>query len=74
MEQTALERAIAILGDQSKLAAAIGLKQGHVWHWLRKANKRVPAEHVIKIEEATGGQVTRHELRPDIYPDESRAA
>nr|EDZ38295.1 MAG: Hypothetical protein CGL2_11278001 [Leptospirillum sp. Group II '5-way CG'] len=24
----------------------------------------------LRIEHATGGQVTRHELRPDIYPEE----
>ncbi len=25
-----------------------------------------------RIEQATGGQVTRHELRPDIYPEEGK--
>jgi DNA-binding transcriptional regulator YdaS (Cro superfamily) len=23
---------------------------------------------VLKVEAATGGRVTRHELRPDLYP------
>lgn len=27
-----------------------------------------PAERVLTIERATGGQVTRHQLRPDLYP------
>ena len=35
------------------------------------ATGRVPAERVLKIEEVTG--VSRHELRPDLYPAESAA-
>lgn len=62
-----LERAIQVAGSQSALARAINVRQGHVWHWLNKS-KRVPAEYVIPIERATGGNVLRHELRPDLYP------
>ena len=62
-----LEQAISILGGQSALARACGVKQGHVWHWLNKSGK-CPAEHVITIEEATSGKVTRQQLRPDLYP------
>lgn len=65
--QTPLERAIELVGGQSALARLCGVKQGHVWHWLRQA-KRVPAERVIPIEMATKGAVTRHDLRPDLYP------
>jgi len=71
MDPTPLERAIKILGDQSKLARKIGVKPQHVWHWQNKA-KRIPAEYVLSIEKATDGQVTRSELRPDIYPRESK--
>lgn len=66
MMTSALERAISEVGNQSKLAVSIGVKQAHVWYWLNKA-KHVPAEHVIAIERATGGKVTRAELRPDLY-------
>jgi DNA-binding transcriptional regulator YdaS (Cro superfamily) len=62
-----LERAVQIAGGQTALADACGVKQGHVWHWLNRA-KRVPAEQVLKIERATAGAVTRHDLRPDLYP------
>lgn len=67
MSTAALERAIAEAGGQSALARKVGRKQGHVWHWLHKS-KQVPAELVIPIERATDGKVTRHELRPDLYP------
>ena len=62
-----LERAIKIVGGQSALARTLGVKQGHVWHWLNKSGK-CPAEHVLSVENATAGQISRHDLRPDLYP------
>ena len=65
-----LARAVKQHRYQSALAEAIGVKQQNIWHWLYITGV-VPAEHVIKIEHATkekGQIVTRHELRPDIYP------
>ncbi|MFW6342883.1 MAG: helix-turn-helix domain-containing protein [Halothiobacillaceae bacterium] len=62
-----IQAAIQILGSQSALAAALGLKQAHVWHWLHKS-KRCPAEQVIAVSKATAWRVTPHELRPDVYP------
>jgi len=62
-----LENAVEIVGGQSALARLCGLKQGHVWAWLNKSGK-CPAEYVLNVEEATAGVVTRHQLRPDLYP------
>lgn len=63
-----LERAIKVCGSQTALAAQIGVKQQHVWNWLNR-DKRLTAERAIQIERATKGQVTRQELRPDIFSD-----
>lgn len=63
---TPLMRAIEACGSQTALARACGVKQGHVWYWLNKA-KQVPAEYAGLIEAATGGTVTKAELRPDIF-------
>lgn len=71
-EVVALSRAIEKLGGQSALARACGVKQGHVWHWLNKS-RSVPADYVLTIEAATGGTVTRHELRPDIFGEPATA-
>ena len=68
----ALKRAVEIAGGQTALAEALGVKQAHVWNWLNRDNA-LPAEYCIPIERATDGRVTRHELRPDIYPDERAA-
>lgn len=59
--------------SQQDFADAIGVSQGLVWQWL-DGRTRVTAERAIEIEEKTGREVSRHELRPDLYPKESRAA
>ena len=70
MAPEALKRAITIASGQSALARLIGVKQAHIWNWLNKT-RRVPAEYVLRIEDATG--VSRHDLRPDIYPPPATA-
>jgi DNA-binding transcriptional regulator YdaS (Cro superfamily) len=47
------------------MARLLGIAQPSVWYWLHKA-KPLPAEHVLTVEAATG--ISRHDLRPDIYP------
>lgn len=68
----ALQRAVSEATSQSELARRVAqltnrrIRQGHVWKWIRAG--RVPADMAIPVERATGGKVTRHELRPDLYP------
>lgn len=61
----ALESAVKAMGSQQALADLCGVTQTAVWKWL-KSSKRLPAEHVLLVEEAT--TISRHWLRPDIYP------
>lgn len=63
----ALQMALAKAGSQAELARIAGVSTTAVWKWVQ-SSKRVPAEFVLKIEAATG--VSRHDLRPDIYPRE----
>lgn len=82
MSRQALRKACELIG-QAGVARACGnkVRQGHVWKWLNLAKCEVPpAEYVLSIERAmpiddeTGEpSVTRHDLRPDIYPLESAA-
>lgn len=63
----ALFEACEVAGGQSALARLLELKsQGSVSGWI--AAGRAPAERVLAIEAATG--VSRHRLRPDLYPIE----
>ncbi|NIW50572.1 MAG: hypothetical protein GWN14_29285 [candidate division Zixibacteria bacterium] len=48
------------VGSKYRLAKDLGISTQAVYQW-----RRIPVEHVLKIEEMTG--VTRYEMRPDIY-------
>lgn len=63
----ALLAAYEAYGTQAAMAEARGVSQPTVWRWLNQS-KQLPAEHVLGVEEDTG--VSRHHLRPDIYPVE----
>lgn len=64
----ALERAVASVGGQAKFARLIGVTAQAISQW-----DEVPPLRVLAVESVSG--VSRHELRPDLYPleDEARA-
>ncbi len=62
-----LRRVIKLVDTQRALAEKVGCKQSAIAMWL--ARESVPSDMVLKVAEASGWQVTPHELRPDIYPN-----
>ncbi|MGE4324200.1 MAG: transcriptional regulator [Sphingobium sp.] len=52
-------------GSDSQMARDLGVTQPRVWRWINRL-KEMPAEFVLKAEEVYS--VSRHWLRPDIYP------
>jgi DNA-binding transcriptional regulator YdaS (Cro superfamily) len=62
-----IKKSCDIVGGQSRLAEELGVTPGFVYQ-LVKGIKPLPARLALPIERATGGAVTRYELRPDIYP------
>lgn len=74
MSTSALVRAVNHVGSQKALADKLGVTQSVVWYWLEKSKRGCPAEYVLKVEEVTDGAVTRHDLRPDIWPRDGAAA
>ncbi|WP_328277706.1 transcriptional regulator [Sphingobium sp.] len=71
LSESPLARAVRVAGSQSAFGRLIGRNQSTVHDWLSE-DKPLPAEHVLAVEEATG--ISRHDLRPDIYPREGDAA
>lgn len=61
----AFEAAVAAAGGQTKFGRLIGVSQQRVWNWLNQG-KVLPADYVLAAEAGTG--ISRHMLRPDIYP------
>lgn len=60
----ALKRAVESAGGQAKFARLIGVTAQAVSQW-----EEVPPLRVLVVERISG--VSRHELRPDLYPLES---
>lgn len=57
-------------GSDSQMARDLSVPQSTMWRWLNQT-KQLPAEYVLRAEDLYG--VSRHNLRPDIYPlDRSR--
>jgi DNA-binding transcriptional regulator YdaS (Cro superfamily) len=63
---SALRRAIDTIGGFTVTARGLGIKPQAVAQW-----EICPGARVIPIERMTGGKVSRGELRPDLYPEES---
>ena len=69
----ALQAAIDIVGSQAKMSRLLGVTQPTVWRWLNvqggMTHLNTAGENIVlKVEAATG--ISRHDLRPDIYPRE----
>ena len=59
-----------VYGNQKKLAIFCGVTLQAVGQW----RKRIPAERVLQIEACSEFELSRCELRPDLYPIEDQAA
>ena len=66
-ERDALKAVLRLVGTQSKLAEALGVRQAQVSVWLNR-DGRVPPQYAIPCHRLTNGEVTAHDLRPDLYP------
>jgi len=62
--KNAMQLAVERAGNLSRLARTLRISHTAVRKWVVRG--KPPAERVLSIERATG--VSRHELRPDIYP------
>lgn len=70
-EHQAFLRALKALDDnQSEMARVCGCTQGNIWQLINNGSK-LPGQYVLRVEAATG--VSRHDLRPDLYPREHAA-
>jgi DNA-binding transcriptional regulator YdaS (Cro superfamily) len=60
----ALSKAIAIYGNQSLLADALGVSQPAVANWFARG---VPIKQALRIEQLTRGKVKARQLCPDAF-------
>ena len=70
-----LERAVAIAGNPSKLAAAAtaagpkSVERQHISNWLNRGDGSCSGDYVLQVAKAVEYAVTPHQLRPDLYPN-----
>lgn len=64
--QVLVQKAVVTLGSQAKLATAAGCSQQLISQ-LVNGEIGVTAETAQKIDAATNGAVSKHDLRPDIF-------
>ena len=64
----ALHRAIQRAGGQAALAKVVGVSPQAVGQWVNH-RRPIPLRRAIEIEHWTGGEISRDELRPDIFGD-----
>lgn len=61
----ALKRAIEIIGGLTATGRGCNIRPQAVAQW-----EICPAARVLQIEKLTGGSISRHDLRADLYPRE----
>ena len=57
-----LTEAVALIGGPAAVGKELGITSQAVSQW-----RIAPAERGLEIERLTGGEVTRYDLRPDIF-------
>lgn len=63
LEKYGTQNLISRMGGASVVARICRISRPAVSQW-----ERIPAHHVLKLEEKNKAGVTRHDMRPDIYP------
>ena len=67
-----IARAVRAAGSQSAFGRLVDKRQSTVREWLKAGQMPADDQMVIKVETAIG--ISRHDLRPDIYPREATPA
>ena len=58
------KKAVLFFGNKYRMAKALNVSYMRVQQWEKR---QVPAIWAVKLEQATGGEITRAQIRPDLY-------
>ena len=70
--ETGIEKAVRLIGSQTALAKALGVKPQAVQKWV--AQGYVPSGRCRDVEREFDGAVTRYELNPAVFGEKQEAA
>ena len=68
-----IEKALEGFGSQAALAEAAGFSQTAI-NFILNGKMGISAEMAVGIDRATGGRVSKSDLRPDLWPRETENA
>ncbi len=68
--RAALEKIIKRAGSKSAVARHCKVVPPAVAYWVKT---RIPANRAVQLEQISGGEITRHDLRPDLFGPKPRA-
>lgn len=61
-----LNKAISFFKGRKQFCEAMDITLSNLWNWEHR-QKQCPVKSCFKIEEVTGGFVTKEQLRSDVY-------
>ncbi|WP_083773321.1 YdaS family helix-turn-helix protein [Methylovorus glucosotrophus] len=65
-QKNVVDQVISLIeGGRPALAAALDISEQAIHKWVKSG--RIPTERVRDVEELINFQITRYEMRPDIY-------
>ena len=67
-QDKALLRIVNKVGSMKKLADILGCHKSNIGKWIRK-ERILPLKYLKKLIELSEGEVTKEDLRPDVYED-----
>ena len=70
---SAIKKAVECVGNQTKLAELLGVKQSYISRWIND-NAQAPAKYIRQISELTNNEVTVNELLSDHQKEKTDGA
>jgi len=61
---SSIEKAVSLIGGQTRLARLLGTQQTAVWNWVNR-HSQAPAKYIPRISELTNGEVSVNDLLAD---------
>ena len=62
----ALEKIIKKVGSLANVARILGISNSYLCH-LKEPERKIPIKYIKKLAELSEGEVTKEDLRPDVY-------
>jgi len=63
-----MDKLILFFGGRTEAATAIGVSASYI-SMIKKGKRKFSPALAMRVDEKTNGEITKHDLRPDIWPE-----